>query len=151
MVAAIATMLMLQHGPHTSARSMSTFHTRACISTQLHHPGTTTRTSGQRRRLAQGPGTWNNDEDCQGNYFLELEDAQYKGYCLTQFDNNGNNIRIMPCQKTVGQLWTLNYDNLQLGSSSSIRNVASQLQTPRCLQVGVVLPRDRPCQTTFPQ
>lgn len=78
---------------------------------------------------------WNNDEDCQGNYFLELEDTLYKGYCLTQFDNNGNNIRIMPCQKTVGQLWTLNYENLQLGSSSTIRNVASQLQTSRCLQV----------------
>lgn len=88
-----------------------------------------------RRHLAQGPGTWNNDDDCQGNYFLELEDTLYKGYCLTQFDNNGNNIRIMPCQKTVGQLWTLNYENLQLGSSTTIRNVASQLQTSRCLQV----------------
>lgn len=103
-----------------------------------HTPATGTRhlPTTHMRRLTQGPGTWNNEADCPANhYFLELESPLYSGYCLSQFDNNGLDIRIMPCQKTVGQLWLLNYENLQLGGATTIRNVASQLQIARCLQV----------------
>ncbi len=145
--------LVLAMHPHTAARSMSTpqeiltllhsntFHCHhpLCIITPTPTPGTR-HLPATMRRLTQGPGTWNNDADCSANYyFLQLENPLYSGYCLSQFDNQGLDIRIMPCQKTVGQLWSLNYENLQLGGSTAIRNVASQLQIARCLQVWDVM------------